>query len=391
MARETLRLAPVSSLVASTPTSWEDVVRSAISLLSKGAQELSISVKGQEVSDGIEDYWALRLTGCQLAAVSEGARERALAPLEALGFFDEVSGGWPRVYGGVLELVLRDRPSPLVMIKEVKGVRIWAKLEWYNPLSLSIKDRTAVGLVEPVAEEVRRAGAVYEASSSNTAVALAALSRVLGFRVRAYIPATAEPFGEQMVRLLGGDVVRAGTSTTELRPIVKADAERDGAIVLNQFESYLNPLAHIRWTAKEIDHQSRVGGLRPRAVYVTMGTRGHAAGVSTYFRLRRPDVEVVGVQPSGGSSIPGLRKETSWTWGLLPPPTRVVEVSDEEAVQAGLSIARETGLLFGPSGGAAAWAAMRDADKNKEEGDYVIVVPDHGVKYLRLYLESLGA
>ena len=386
-----MRLAPISSLHAQAPASWEGVVKNAVSLLSRDAQELTIAVRGQEVSDGVEDYWALRLTGCQMAAVSDEARERTWVPLEALGFYDEVSGGWPRVYGGVLELVLKDRPSPLVKVKEVNGVRIWAKLEWYNPLSLSIKDRTAVGLVEPMIDVVRRAGAVYEASSSNTAVALAALSRVLGFRVRAYIPATAEPFGDQMVRLLGGEVVRGGASTTELRPLVRADAEREGAIVLNQFENYLNPLAHIRWTAKEIDYQSRLGGLRLKAVYVTMGTRGHAAGVSTYFRLRRPDVEVVGVQPSEGSSIPGLRREASWSWGLLPPPTRVVEVSDDEAVRASLSIAREAGLLFGPSGGAAAWAAIRDAQERRDEGDYVIVVPDHGVKYLRLYMERLGA
>ena len=386
-----MRLAPISSLHAQAPASWEGVVKNAVSLLSRDAQELTIAVRGQEVSDGVEDYWALRLTGCQMAAVSDEARERTWVPLEALGFYDEVSGGWPRVYGGVLELVLKDRPSPLVKVKEVNGVRIWAKLEWYNPLSLSIKDRTAVGLVEPMIDVVRRAGAVYEASSSNTAIALAALSRVLGFRVRAYIPATAEPFGDQMVRLLGGEVVRGGASTTELRPLVRADAEREGAIVLNQFENYLNPLAHIRWTAKEIDYQSRVGGLRLKAVYVTMGTRGHAAGVSTYFRLRRPDVEVVGVQPSEGSSIPGLRREASWSWGLLPPPTRIVEVSDDDAVRASLSIAREAGLLFGPSGGAAAWAAIRDAQERRDEGDYVIVVPDHGVKYLRLYMERLGA
>lgn len=386
-----MRLAPISSLHAQAPASWEGVVKNAVSLLSRDAQELTIAVRGQEVSDGVEDYWALRLTGCQMAAVSDEARERTWVPLEALGFYDEVSGGWPRVYGGVLELVLKDRPSPLVKVKEVNGVRIWAKLEWYNPLSLSIKDRTAVGLVEPMIDVVRRAGAVYEASSSNTAIALAALSRVLGFRVRAYIPATAEPFGDQMVRLLGGEVVRGGASTTELRPLVRADAEREGAIVLNQFENYLNPLAHIRWTAKEIDYQSRLGGLRLKAVYVTMGTRGHAAGVSTYFRLRRPDVEVVGVQPSEGSSIPGLRREASWSWGLLPPPTRIVEVSDDDAVRASLSIAREAGLLFGPSGGAAAWAAIRDAQERRDEGDYVIVVPDHGVKYLRLYMERLGA
>jgi cysteine synthase/O-phosphoserine sulfhydrylase/cystathionine beta-synthase len=311
--------------------------------------------------------------------------------LESLGLYDEVTGSEARVYGSVLELVRRDRPTPLVMIKRARRARLWAKLEWYNPLSLSIKDRTALSLVEGKLDDIMSRGKVYEASSSNTGVAVSALSRIFGFSARLYIPETAEQFGPDMIRAMGQEVVVKGSSTAELRPLVREEAERDGAVFLNQFESYYNPLAHIRWTAKEIDLQSRFAGLRLKAIFATMGTAGHVAGLATYFRARRPEVKVVGVQPAEGSSIPGIRRHDKWPWPLLEAPAEVVDVSDEEAARVALEIARETGLLPGLSGGASIAAALRAAEGEAEEADYIVVVPDHGVKYLRLYSRYLGA
>ena len=360
-------------------------------LLRRGTLELSVAVRGQEVVEGLEDYWSLRSLGCQLLPVTEGLRARVNMSLESLGLYDEVTGSEARVYGSVLELVRRDRPTPLVMIKRAGRVRLWAKLEWYNPLSLSIKDRTALSLVEGKLDDIMLRGKVYEASSSNTGVAVSALSRIFGFSARLYIPETAEQFGPDMIRAMGQEVVVKGSSTAELRPLVREEAERDGAVFLNQFESYYNPLAHIRWTAKEIDLQSRFAGLRLKAVFATMGTAGHAAGLATYFRARRSEVKVVGVQPAEGSSIPGIRRHDKWPWPLLDAPAEVVDVSDEEAARVALAIARETGLLPGLSGGASIAAALRVAEGEAEEADYIVVVPDHGVKYLRLYSRYLGA
>ncbi len=360
-------------------------------LLRKGTLELSVAVRGQEVVEGLEDYWSLRSLGCQLVPVTEGQRARVNMSLESLGLYDEVTGSEARVYGSVLELLRRDRPTPLVMIKRAGRVRLWAKLEWYNPLSLSIKDRTALSLVEGKLDDIMSRGKVYEASSSNTGVAVSALSRLFGFSARLYIPETAEQFGPDMIRAMGQEVVVKGSSTMELRPLAREEAERDGAVLLNQFESYYNPLAHIRWTAKELDLQSRFAGLRLKAVFATMGTAGHAAGLATYFRARRPEVKVVGVQPAEGSSIPGIRRHDQWPWPLLDAPAEVVDVSDEEAARVALAIARETGLLPGLSGGASIAAALRAAEGEAEEADYIVVVPDHGVKYLRLYSRYLGA
>lgn len=359
-------------------------------LLRRGTLELSVAVRGQEVVEGLEDYWSLRSLGCQLVPVTEGQRARVNMSLESLGLYDEVTGSEARVYGSVLELVRRDRPTPLVMIKRAGRVRLWAKLEWYNPLSLSIKDRTALSLVEGKLDDIMLRGKVYEASSSNTGVAVSALSRLFGFSARLYIPETAEQFGPDMIRAMGQEVVVKGSSTMELRPLAREEAERDGAVLLNQFESYYNPLAHIRWTAKELDLQSRFAGLRLKAVFATMGTAGHVAGLATYFRARRPEVKVVGVQPAEGSSIPGIRRHDQWPWPLLDAPAEVVDVSDEEAAMVALAIARETGLLPGLSGGASIAAALRAAEGEAEEADYIVVIPDHGVKYLRLYSRYMG-
>jgi len=123
-------------------------------LLRRGTLELSVAVRGQEVVEGLEDYWSLRSLGCQLVPVTEGQRARVNMSLESLGLYDEVTGSEARVYGSVLELVRRDRPTPLVMIKRAGRVRLWAKLEWYNPLSLSIKDRTALSLVEGKLDDI---------------------------------------------------------------------------------------------------------------------------------------------------------------------------------------------------------------------------------------------
>lgn len=384
------KVAPLASLRAGRRPDFFEVAGAAARMLRSGAQELSLSVRGGEVVDGAEDYWALYYLGCRLAAVSEGARERVDVPLEALGFFDEVVGHEARIYQDVLELVARDRPTPMVRLRGDWGrARVWAKLEWYNPLSLSIKDRTAWYMASMSAEALGGAGALYEASSSNTGVALAALARLLGLRARIYVPSTAEDFGPAMVRVLGGEAVVGGSSTTEILPRVLEDAARDGAVVLNQFSNPLNPAAHVRFTAKEIEYQARFAGLKLKGVFVSMGTGGHAAGIAFYFKNRMPGVRVVGVQPAGGG-IPGIkRQDFSGWWGPMPRPDEVVEVSADEALDAAIDVARSNGLLFGVSGGAVV-AAIRRLSGGLEEGDYVAVIPDHGIKYLDLYLSRLG-
>ncbi len=369
-----------------------DVLDNMRAMLRSGAQRLSLAVRDNDIIDGVEDYWALRYLGAKMAAISEGAREEVNVSLEALGLYDDVMGRSWRAYGDILEMLAYDRPTPLLRLRGSWGsARVWAKLEWYNPLSLSIKDRAAWYMASLALDKIKAVGRIYEASSSNTGVALAAIAAVLGVRARIYIPETAADFGPAMVRLFGGEAVVRGSSTNELRPVVAEDARREGALMLDQFANLANPFVHVRYTAKEIEAQANRAGLRLRGVFVTMGTGGHAAGISFYFRNRRPDVKVYGVQPDEGGRIPGIKRQdfSSW-WPLGERPHEVIEVSAEEAMDAAIEVAKTNGILFGVSGGAAV-AALRKSVDRLEEGDYVVIIPDHGIKYLDLYLSHLGA
>jgi cysteine synthase/O-phosphoserine sulfhydrylase/cystathionine beta-synthase len=384
-----VRLRRITELSAEG-VSLEALLNSMRRLLRQGSMEKSIVVAGSRVVEGHDDYWALRRLGCSLAPVSEGAREEGPVPLDALGFYDNVKAPELRVYRDVVELLTADRPTPLVMIKGNwgKGVRVWAKLEWYNPLSLSIKDRTAFSVLSEALAGGQGAKAVYEVSSSNTGVALAALSAAMGLRARIYVPTTAEGFGPAMLKILGAEVVTRGSSTVEALPSAMKEAEVDGAIMPNQFTNIANPLVHVATTAKEIEAQANFLGLKLRGVAASMGTGGHAAGISFYFKNRRPDVRVIGVQPAEGSHIPGIRRQDISKWWPFPErPDVIVDVTEEEAMETAISVARSNGLLFGVSGGAALAGLLKIS--GVEEGDYIVVVPDHGIKYLERYLAEL--
>lgn len=384
-----MRLRRITELSAED-VSLEALLNSMRRLLRQGSMEKSIVVAGSRVVEGHDDYWALRRLGCSLAPVSEGAREEGPVPLDALGFYDNVKAPELRVYRDVVELLTADRPTPLVMIKGDwgKGVRVWAKLEWYNPLSLSIKDRTAFSVLSEALAGGQGAKAVYEVSSSNTGVALAALSAAMGLRARIYVPTTAEGFGPAMLKILGAEVVTRGSSTVEALPSAMKEAEVDGAIMPNQFTNIANPLVHVAATAKEIEAQANFLGLKLRGIAASMGTGGHAAGISFYFKNRRPDVRVIGVQPAEGSHIPGIRRQDISKWWPFPErPDVIVDVTEEEAMETAISVARSNGLLFGVSGGAALAGLLKIS--GVEEGDYIVVVPDHGIKYLERYLAEL--
>jgi cysteine synthase/O-phosphoserine sulfhydrylase/cystathionine beta-synthase len=385
-----LRLRPLEELTAEE-VGLEELLNSMRSMLRSNSVASSLAVKGNRVIDGDADYWALRWLRCRLAPVSEGLREGGPVPLEALGFYDNAVSNEYRAYRDVMELLSNDRPTPMVMLRGDwgPGVRVWAKLEWYNPLSLSIKDRTALGVLTEALSRNPNARKIFEVSSSNTGIALAALSAALGLRARIYVPTTAEDFGPSMLRVLGAEVVVRGSSTVEALPSAIEEARAEGAIMPNQFENIANPLMHVGTTAKEIDLQANFLGLKLRGIFVTLGTRGHSAGIAFYFKNRRPDVKVFGVQPAEGSIIPGIRRQdpSRW-WPMAERPDEIIDVTDSEAIDSAIAVARTNGLLFGMSGGAAVAALLK---KGKlEEGDYVLVVPDHGIKYLDRYLSRLG-
>ncbi len=338
-------------------------------------------------------YWALAALGAKRIPVGEGCS----ASLEDLGLYEDLERrDDSRVYKDPLELLSGAYPTPLVRLRWTpgSGVRVWAKLEWFNPFSLSLKDRPAAHMIKGI--EASRDSLVADASSSNFAVAMAALSNLMGLRARVYLPGgPTGRLGRVVASLMGAEVVvdRSARFTTELLERVLRESEREGFHHLNQFTNDLNFEAHLRGIARELDYQARRAGIRLRGVAGSLGTSGHMAAVTFYFKSMYGDqFDVVLAQPDRHSTIPGLRRiETGMLWiNLLDFKYRVYDVDLKEALSKVAEVSRTDGLLIGPSGGAVLAALERRISEGGLEGDVAAIIPDTGFKYLDLLEDFLG-
>lgn len=272
-----------------------------------------------------------------------------------------------RVYDAPLDLLLGGWPTPLVKVGETPR-EAWAKLEWYNPFSRSIKDRTTYALVRSVGGD-----RLVEVSSGNVAIALGVLGALLGKKVKIYLPSAAR-YVEPVLDVLGVEhEVLDVTMTIEALEHIRGDVAK-GAVHTNQFENDANFFIHIR-TAAEIDWQLSSRGVRPSYVIAGAGTSGHSAALGFYFGVKY-GARLIAVQPSDW--IPGLRRVESGMKWIRYVPAEVVDVSFEEALEGVKALARGFGLLAGLSSGAVYFEYLR----RKSEGTYLMIFPDDLYKYL---------
>jgi cysteine synthase/O-phosphoserine sulfhydrylase/cystathionine beta-synthase len=336
---------------------------------------------------------ALDFLGCRRPPCGEGAREYTL---EELGFFEEISPQRLRVFQSTEELLYRNWPTPLVRLGSLSNGhrRVWAKLEFFNPFSMSVKDRVGWSMVSDFFSRNHVANAVlYEATSTNTGMALAAMAAIRGLKVKLYLPSTIQRASDTILRVLGAEVYRVSKSLTiEFVGDVDELAKREGGIHLNQFENNSNFKVHLRYTAKELDLQAREASLKLKGMVGGLGTSGHLSALSLYFKSRYgDDVKVYGAQPASGTFIPGIRRvESGMKWLSYVKIDRVVDVHPDEAIQQAVRIARSEGLFIGLSSGAvvAAFEKLREKEL-LEEGDFVLVFPDHGFKYIEQFSSYL--
>nr|WP_156017819.1 cysteine synthase family protein [Sulfuracidifex metallicus] len=268
-------------------------------------------------------------------------------------------------------------PTPLLKLNIGKDV--WGKLEFYNPFSRSIKDRTAYYLFKEAIK--REAKAMVEATSGNTGIALASMASSHGINFTMFVPATASKVYRLFASILGAEVFTAGEKTADLIPLVKQYSSVSNAVNLDQFNNPVNLLAHYNTTAKEIDEQLTSQGLTPQRIIATMGTGGHIAGISKYFKEKYGDeVEIIGVQPAEGSRIPGLKRQDFSNNSLLAlgKVDRVMDISLEEAVDGVKLIGRTSGILIGISAG----ATVSAFNKVKDDRTTVLIFPDDAFKYV---------
>jgi len=376
--------------------SFEDFLSMSAELLRSDYVSSAIVVdESGKVINNSELCDVLRRLGCVKApVVPQGEITRPPnITLEELGFYEDINPEPMRVFKDTVELLYRNWPTPLTRLNylSTRLLNVWGKLEWYNPYSCSIKDRIAWYMLK---EAVDRLGginglkAIYEATSTNTGLALAALSNVAGVKARLYLPSTAQQCVDYIFRLMGAEVVRGRASiTVEMIDDVRKDALRDGALNLNQFENDKNFEVHLRYTAKELDLQVRSAGLRLAAIVGGLGTSGHLSALSHYFKNRYGDhVKIIGVQPARGEVIPGIRRvESGMKWVHLVKIDKIYEVTLKEALEEVINTARKDGILVGLSSGAVLKAVSNAIEEGIiSEGDVIAVLPDHGLKYIEI-------
>jgi cysteine synthase B len=277
--------------------------------------------------------------------------------------------------------------TPLVRLQRLPGDSsniLLAKLEGNNPAG-SVKDRPAMSMIAEAEArgDISPGDTIIEATSGNTGIALAMAASIRGYRMRLIMPASASSERKQAMRAYGAELIEvsAEEGMEGARDLAQAMRDAGEGIVLDQFANPDNPLAHYRGTGPEIWEQTH--GEITHFVS-SMGTTGTIMGCSAFFKTRNPAIEVVGLQPSDGASIPGIRR---WPEAYLPSifeparVDRVLDITQDEAETAMRAMAREEGIFCGVSAGGAVAGALR-VSREVENATIVMIICDRGDRYL---------
>ncbi|MFB6454589.1 cysteine synthase CysM [Chitinophaga sp. Hz27] len=277
--------------------------------------------------------------------------------------------------------------TPLVELKKISvnpNVTIYGKLEGTNPGG-SVKDRAAYGMIKGALDrgELKPGMKLIEATSGNTGIALAMIANLFGIEIEIVMPSDATQERVLTMEAYGAKVTLTPKEQSMEGSIDYANAqlEKGGYMMLNQFANPDNYMMHYRTTGPEIwrDTQSRVTHF-----VSAMGTTGTVMGVSKFLKEVKPDVQIVGCQPTDGSKIPGIRK---WPEAYLPKIfdrsriDRIMDVTEAEARTMTKRLAREEAVFCGMSSGGAVAAAVRVSQELKS-GVIVCIICDRGDRYL---------
>jgi cysteine synthase len=290
----------------------------------------------------------------------------------------------------IIDLIGR---TPMVRINKLVGpedATLYAKLEWYN-IGGSVKDRMALSLIEYAEASGRldKEKVILEATSGNTGIALAMIAAVKGYKIAITMPESVSIERRRIIKAYGAELILSpaekGTGgAIELKQkLLKENPER--YVDIDQFKDPANILAHYTTTGKEILEQTRG---KVDMIVVGVGTAGTGVGTSMRVKEYDPGIKIVGVMPTLGVSIQGLRNPRE------PFPTQlyrrqhfdeIIEINREEIPEiftVARKVAREEGLLIGMSAGAILHVAIKKAKELGRGKLIVAVLPDDGMKYL---------
>jgi len=274
--------------------------------------------------------------------------------------------------------------TPLVDLNKLHDnpkVRILGKLEGNNPGG-SVKDRAAKNMIESALQrgDIKPGMKLIEATSGNTGIALAMIARLYDLEIELAMPANSTRERVLTMEAFGAKVTLT-ESIESARDYAVEKAASGQFVLLNQFENPDNYLAHYKTTGPEI-YRDTLG--KVTHFVSSMGTTGTIMGTSLYLKEQNPAIQIVGCQPTEGSSIPGIRR---WPAAYLPKifdasrVDKIMDIDQIEATEMAQKLAKIEGIFAGMSSGGGASAAIRLAQE-LESGIIVFICCDRGDRYL---------
>ncbi|WP_107852090.1 cysteine synthase CysM [Oceanimonas marisflavi] len=277
--------------------------------------------------------------------------------------------------------------TPLVRLQrmaEHTGSQVLVKLEGNNPAG-SVKDRPALNMIRQaeLRGTIRPGDTLIEATSGNTGIALAMAAAIKGYKMVLIMPDNATEERKASMRAYGAELILVSKEEgmEGARDLADSMAAAGKGMILDQFNNPDNPQAHLLSTGPEIWQQTEG---RITHFVSSMGTTGTIMGVSEYLKQQNPEVQIVGLQPCEGSHIPGIRR---WPEAYLPGifdqsrVDTVLDISEAEAVDTMLRLAREEGIFCGVSSGGAVAGALKLAEQ-VNNAVIVAIICDRGDRYL---------
>jgi cysteine synthase B len=277
--------------------------------------------------------------------------------------------------------------TPLVEAQHIfkkEGVTLLLKLEGNNPGG-SVKDRAAYYMISEALKRksIKKGDTLVEATSGNTGIALALMAKVLGVNMVLTMPENSTIERVKTMRAYGAKVIltSADKGIEGSRDLAFKLRDKNGYVLLNQFDNLDNPKAHYNTTGPEIwrDTEGQVTHF-----VAAMGTTGTVTGVSDFLKEKNKNIKIIGAQPKDGARIPGIRK---WKKEYLPAIFKankidqILEVSEEEAKEMTIRLAKEEGIFAGMSSGGSVATALKIAN-SIDKGVVVAIICDRGDRYL---------
>ncbi len=316
---------------------------------------------------------------------------------------DPEDGAKRRVYESVADLIADpDNPTPIVRLSQrfnpSPDFDIYVKLERNNPFG-SIKDRTALYLLRGT--HLNEGQILTEPTAGNTGIALAALANAQGMPIELALPEGTPEEKKALLRFLGAELLEVEDELCPLFPtegargvvksLVESKAFNGRYVSPNQYENELNVEAHYCTTGPEIWNQTEG---KIDYFFAAFGTCGTITGVGRYLKERKPDVKIIGIEPAKRhhklsgikkiSNLPEEHRPKILDYSLIDD---IIAVEDDDAFKAGIRLARNEGIMVGPTTGALLHAAqVIGAEAN---GVAVVISPDDATKYISTYAEYL--